>query len=302
LQGRPRFLAEAADFGIVFTQRKQNSHKGDYGYVSILGGCAEYSGAVKLANLSCAALRSGCGVAQLILPVSLRESVSPYLLESTLAPLPDENGHMCFDPTALDRVLSRQKALAMGMGWGRSPHNGEILRYVLENYAIPTVIDADGLNTLAEMDKEMLRRTACRVILTPHLKEFERLCGIPIAEIQKDPVGYAEQYAKETGVILLLKGACTVVTDGDVTYLVNRGCAGMATAGSGDVLSGVLAGLLGFAPPTPLTVACGAYVAGRAGELAEMDVNPVSMLASDTVAHIGKAVAEILEEKARRVG
>lgn len=300
LQGRARFLAEATDFGSIFAKRKQNSHKGDYGYVSILGGCAEYSGAVKLANLSCAALRAGCGVAQLILPASLRESVSPYLLESTLALLPDENGYMRFDPDALDRVLSRQKALAVGMGWGRSSYNGEILRYVLEHASIPTVIDADGLNTLAEMDKNILRRTACRVILTPHLKEFERLCGIPIAEIQKNPVGYAEQYAKETGGILLLKGTCTVVTDGDVTYLVNRGCAGMATAGSGDVLSGILAGLLGFAPPTPLTVACGAYVAGRAGELAEMDINSVSMLASDTVAHVGEAVSEILKTSIAR--
>ena len=147
---------------------------------------------------------------------------------------------------------------------------------------------------------DILRRTACRVILTPHLKEFERLCGIPISEIQRDPVGYAEQYAKETGVILLLKGACTVVTDGETTYLVNRGCAGMATAGSGDVLSGILAGLLGFAPPTPLTVACGAYVAGRAGELAEMEVNSVSMLASDTVAHVGEAVSEILKTRTAR--
>ena len=89
------------------------------------------------------------------------------------------------------------------------------------------------------------------------------------------------------------EGTCTVVTDGDETYLVNRGCAGMATAGSGDVLSGILAGLLGYALPTPLTVACGAYLAGLAGELAERDVNPISMLASDTVAHISKAITEI---------
>lgn len=294
IDGKTRYLAEAADLGGVLGKRRQNSHKGDYGYVSVLGGCKAYSGAVKLANLSCAALRAGCGVAKLIVPTSLEASVSPYLLESTLALLPDEDGHMCFDAAALERILAGQRALAIGMGWGRSPQNGKILQYVLQNYAIPLVIDADGLNTLAEMDISILRNTRCRVILTPHPKEFERLSGISVSELLADPIPHAEAYAKEQGVILLLKGTCTVVTDGEVTYLINRGCAGMATAGSGDVLSGVLAGLLGFAPPTTLTVACGAYVAGRAGELAEQSVNPISMTASDTVAHIGAAVSEIL--------
>ena len=84
------------------------------------------------------------------------------------------------------------------------------------------------------------------------------------------------------------------MTDGDITYLVNRGCAGMATAGSGDVLSGILAGLLGYANCEPLTAACGAFIAGLAGELAEKDLNPISMLASDTVSHIGAAISGML--------
>jgi len=131
------------------------------------------------------------------------------------------------------------------------------------------------------------------VILTPHPKEMERLCGRSVREILENPIAIASDYAKKHGVCLLLKGSTTVVTDGNETYLVDRGCAGMATAGSGDVLSGALAGLLGYAPPTALAVACGAYVAGRAGELAEREVNPISMLASDTVAHIPQAIGEI---------
>ena len=293
LYGRAVSLAESSDFSSVLKPRKNDSHKGDYGYVSLLGGCAEYAGAVKLANLSCAALRAGCGVAKLIVPASIAPSVAPYLLESTLATLPDECGHALFDPVRLDAALAGQRALAIGMGWGKSPQNAEILAHILKCYSIPIVMDADGLNTLAEMDKALLKQTKCKVILTPHPKEMERLSGISIAEIRKNPVGVAEAFAKEYGVCLLLKGTCTVVTDGDETYLVNRGCAGMATAGSGDVLSGILAGLLGYALPTPLTVACGAYLAGLAGELAERDVNPISMLASDTVAHISKAITEI---------
>ena len=293
IQGKERFLLEAEDLLPVLAERKQNSHKGSYGYVSILGGCSEYAGAVKLANLSASALRAGCGVAKLILPRSLAASVSPYLLESTLALLPEEEGHAVLSPEALDQALSGQRALAIGMGWGRSPHNREILRYILQKHALSLVIDADGLNTLSEMELSLLRETSCRVILTPHPKEMERLCGLPVEQILSDPIRCAEEFARAHGVILLLKGPCTVVTDGEKTYLVNRGCAGMATAGSGDVLSGVLAGLLGYAAATPLTVAAGAYLAGRAGELAEQEGNAISMTASDTVAHIGKAVSEI---------
>ena len=132
------------------------------------------------------------------------------------------------------------------------------------------------------------------MILTPHPKEMERLCGIPVEEILRDPIRCAEEFARAHGVILLLKGPCTVVTDGEKTYLVNRGCAGMATAGSGDVLSGILAGLLGYAEASPLTVAAGAYLAGRAGELAEQESNAFSMTAGDTVRCIPKALSEIL--------
>lgn len=294
LCGREYRLLEASDAASVFGERLQNSHKGTYGYVSILGGCTRYAGAVKLASLGCAALRAGCGVAKLILPASLAPSVSPYLLESTLHPLPDKDGFLTFDPDTLDEALAGQRALALGMGWGSASSYSLILSHVLKNYDIPLVIDADGLNILAQMDREALRSTRCTVILTPHPGEFARLKGCSTEEVLHDPVAAAEEYAKETGTCVLLKGACTVVTDGEVTYLVNRGCAGMATAGSGDVLSGILAGLLGFCAPTPLTVAAGAYLAGRAGELAQERINPVSMLASDTVASIADAVSELL--------
>ncbi len=296
LYGSAAYLVEAEDLGAVLRPRRQNSHKGDYGYVSILGGCTSYAGAVKLANLSCAALRAGCGVAQVILPMSIKESVAPHLLESTMACLPDDGeGHMTFSPAALNAALSKQKALAIGMGWGRSPEYARILEHILRTQVLSLVIDADGLNTLAEMDPSILKSTACSVLLTPHLKEFERLSGVPMKEIQTDPIGHAMNYAKKTGVVLLLKGPCTVITNGEEVLLVNRGCAGMATAGSGDVLAGVLVGLLGAAPVSPLTAACGAYVAGLAGELAQAESNPISMLASDTVAKIPAAISTILK-------
>lgn len=288
-------VPEQEDLAPLFAPRAQNSHKGNYGYVAVMGGCVEYSGAAKLANMSASALRAGCGVVTLAVPQSIVGSVSPYLLESTLLPIPsDETGHMQFCPEVLDSLLSRYAAIAVGMGWGSGAANAEILAYLLQNGKSPLIIDADGLNTLANMNLDLLKSSTCKIILTPHLKEFERLCGLPIGEIQKDPVAHAEAFAKEYGVCLLLKGCCTVVTDGNVTYLCNRGCAGMATAGSGDVLSGILAGLCGYLPPNALTVAAGAYLAGRAGELAEQSQNAISMVASDTVRHIAAAVSELI--------
>ena len=291
------FACRVADHDMFcgfFPRRLQNSHKGNYGYVGILGGCLEYSGAAKLANMSCAALRSGCGVSTLAVPQGIAHSVMPYLLESTLFAMPDDGaGHMVFAPDAVDAFLKGKCAVAVGMGWGASEENGRILAHVLNSFEGTLVIDADGLNALSRLDQAILQSTKARVILTPHLKEFERISGIPMEETAKDPVGCAKSYAKENGVCVLLKGTCTVVTDGDECFLVDRGCAGMATAGSGDVLSGILVGLLGYSPATARTVACGAYLAGVAGELAEADSNPISMTASDTVAHISKAIDQL---------
>jgi NAD(P)H-hydrate epimerase len=295
IQGETAYLAENTDFARFFKTRPQNSHKGSYGYVGILGGCAEYSGAAKLANLSCAALRSGCGVATLAVPKTISASVSPHLLESTLLPIPDDGeGHMQFDASSLDRLMSRNRALAVGMGWGRSEENEKILSYLLAHYEGTLILDADGLNTLAEIGSQSIREARCKVLLTPHVKEFERISGYSMTKILENPIGKATEYAKQYGVCLLLKGACTVVTDGEETYLSPRGCAGMATAGSGDVLSGILAGILGYNDLTPLSATAGAYLAGLAGEIAEKKINAISMLASDTVAAIPEAIGRLI--------
>ena len=284
------FLLEEYDVANRFAPRKNYSHKGNYGYVAVMGGCVEYSGAAKLANMSAAALRAGCGVVTLAVPESITQAVAPYLLESTLLPIPaNEDGKMLYAPEILDKILSRYASVAVGMGWGSSDAYKDILSHLLKNAHQPLIIDADGLNTLSTMDLTLLKEAKAPVILTPHLMEFSRLSGLAISEIEKDPITHAKAFAKEYGVILLLKGCCTIVTDGNVVYLSNRGCAGMATAGSGDVLSGILAGLCGYLNPDALTVAAGAYFAGIAGEMAEQKQGAVSMLASDTVREIANA-------------
>lgn len=278
----------------IFNKRKEDSHKGEFGYVGIMGGCREYSGAVKLANLSCASLRAGCGVTRVIVPEKIADYVAPYLLEQTLFTIKDdENYHMKFDAEQIKQSLSKLKALAIGMGWGEGPDNAKILQFILETQEISIIIDADGLNTLAKMDKNILKATKCKVVLTPHLKEFERISGYSIEEIKKNKETIAKKFAIEYGIILLLKGHTTIVTDGEESYAVKRGGPGMSTAGSGDVLSGILVGVLGYQEPTPLAVACGAYLAGMAGELAEKQNTDIAMIASDTVKQIPNALKEI---------
>lgn len=302
LLDEPAGLIEPSDIARLFVRDKNDSNKGDYGYVALIGGSAEYSGAAKLANLSLSAisaLRSGAGVAKLAVPGCIANAVMPYLLESTLFRLDDADGSYCFSRNTTERLLSHTRAAAVGMGMGRSVEVKRLLQYLLCEYSGRLIVDADGLNVLSELSLTGFRNASCRLILTPHLKEFERLSGKSIDEVRANPVSAAKEYARASGAIVLLKGPTTVVTDGETVYLVDRGCPGMATAGSGDVLSGILAGICGFVPDDELLlgVAAGAYLNGLAGELAEAEIPAVSMLSGDTAAHIPAAVKRIIETK-----
>lgn len=234
------------------------------------------------------------GVIRLIVPKNIELSIAPYLLEQTMYPIScDEENRMIFNKEEIDRSLEKIKALAIGMGWGSGKDNEKILTYILENKDIPCIIDADGLNTLAKMDLNILKKSKNKIILTPHLKEFERVSKNSIEKIKENPIELAVDFAKKYNVIILLKGSTTIVTNGDETFFVKRGCAGMATAGSGDVLSGILIGMLGYNEANVKTVAAGAILAGIAGELAEKKYTDISMKASDTIQMIPEAIKKI---------
>ena len=302
---RQAFLFEAEDAASAFPPRPNFSNKSDYGYVGLIGGSDRYSGAVRLSTLACAAMRSGAGVVKTAAPASLCPLIAPSILEATLFPLPDRDGKLAFDdsmPDALEELTRGLRAAAFGMGAGLSEDTERIVAWLLEHFSGTLTIDADGLNALSRREdgEDLLKRAAdrgTRVILTPHTMEFSRLLRLPretgVAEILSDPVSPAEAYAERTGAVVLLKGPATVVTDGKNTRLVDRGCPGMATAGSGDVLSGVLAAVSGFVRD-PLAAACSAaWVSGRAGELAQAEIGEVSMTAGDTVRHLPAAIREL---------
>lgn len=281
--GETYYLLEENDFKDFIPKRLNFSNKGDYGLVAILGGSQNYSGSVKLANLSLSSLTLGAGVARIIIPTSIFQSISPYVLESTIYQMPDKAGQMIYNEKNIDQSLEKVTALLIGIGWGQSENNEKILNYIINNYNIPIVIDADGLNTLAK-----IKNIKPGLILTPHLKEFSRLTNLSVEEITKDEINIAKKYAKEHNIILLLKGPSTIITDGNQVYIVNTGCPGMATAGSGDVLSGIIIGLLGYQKPNIKTIAFAAYINGLAGMLAQQEKGSVSMLASDTINHLSQ--------------
>lgn len=293
---KPFWLVEKEDFNEIFKARPNYSNKGSYGYIALIGGSKRYCGAIQLASLANAAMRSGAGVVQIALPNSLIHDVTPHILESTLYPLSDANGEIVFVEEEIKQLIKRVKTIAFGMGIGVTSQTSKLLSYILSNYDGRLIIDADGLTILSQITKDnpaILWDAKSQVVLTPHLKEFSRLTGLEIDKIQENPIAHAQEFVRQqktSNLVLLLKGPTTIVTDGSVTYLTDAGCAGMATAGSGDVLSGILSAVCAWNHDLTLSTIASAYINGKAGELAQEETNPISMIASDTVKGITKAI------------
>ncbi len=304
---RPCYLLEAEDLLPLFPFRPNFTNKGTWGSVGLAGGSLPYSGAIRLASMAACAGRSGAGIVRVAAPRSLCPVLAPSILESTLFPLSDRDGSLLFKQDEFDAMLKGLRAVAFGMGVGNTAETQKAVQYFLSGYSGILILDADGLNALSVIGPEWLDHAPGRVILTPHPGEFSRLTGKTTAEVLSDPIGLAERFASRHGVILLLKGTATVITDGKETFLSDRGCAGMGTGGSGDVLSGILASVCASGSavrsdedasaspfdPLLLRTAAAAWLNGRAGELAQERFGDISMLAGDTAAALPDVFREI---------
>lgn len=294
----PYYLIEGNDLKELFKERKNNSNKGEFGYIGLIGGSIPYSGAIRLASMANSAMRAGAGVCMIATPKPLANIIIPNILESTIYPLSDDGLYIKFNEEEISSFIKRVKSIAFGMGIGNTEDTKLTLEYILKNYDKTLIIDADGLNALSKIDKNILLNSRAKIILTPHLKEFERLSGYSIDEIKNNPINLALKYAKDNNVILLLKGPSTIITDGNLVYVTNKGVSGMATAGSGDVLSGIIAAIVASNPNNLLLSTAGAaYINGRAGELASINNSNITMIASDTANNIKNAVEEIIKNK-----
>lgn len=292
------YLFERKDAAALFPKRKNLSNKGTYGYAALIGGSAKYPGAIRLAGMANSAMRAGAGVVRIAAPESVCGSLMPDVLEATLYPLSEDRGAIRFVENEFTGLARGTRAVAFGMGITCTEETRRALEYLLKEYSGTLIVDADGLNALAGMNIRRITERRCALIMTPHPGEFARLTGKTVQELLADPVTEAERYAEATGAVILLKGPATVMTDGVHTLLTDRGCPGMATAGSGDVLSGIVAAVCAREDRGDIltAAAAAAYLNGLAGEIAMRRYGDVSMLAGDTASAIPEAVAEIRRE------
>jgi len=297
IMDKPFYLIEDTDAKKIIKKRPNFSNKGTYGYVGIMGGSKSYPGAIRLANMGQTALYSGSGVSKIIVPEEIYELVFSNVLESVVYSLPSKDGKMIFSKEEIDKSISGLKALGVGVGWDKSSEYSKILEYLINNTNIPIVIDADGINTLSLMDLDSLKFSD-RIILTPHLKEFSRLTGKTIEEINENSIAIVLDFVSKYDVTLLLKGPTTIVANRKNLYLINKGCSGMATAGSGDVLTGIIVSLLGYSKEEyAFTVAVGAYINGLSGEYAQEKYGEIGMVSGDTARSISFVIKDLLEKE-----
>jgi len=263
--------------------RAVDGHKGDYGKVCIIAGSMGMSGAAALAGR--AALRAGAGLVRVATPKSVLPIIASIEPTFTTIALP-EDGAGRISAKAIHAVLEaagQNDVVAFGPGIGTGGALRSILERLLEQESLRLVIDADGLNNLAGL-KNWPARLMAKLILTPHPGEMKRLwSGLLREELPAERRQQAMQLSQRTNTIVVLKGAGTVVTDGEKVYINKTGNPGMATAGSGDVLTGVITALLGQGLSDFDAAVLGVYIHGLAGDIAADKSGQVSLMTTDII-------------------
>ena len=272
--------------------RPPHAHKGDAGRVFVLAGSVGLSGAAALCTMG--ALRVGAGLVTLGLPKSLHDPMVEKLTEAMFTVLPEtKEGSLSL--AGLPEIVStieKMDAVALGPGLSQHPQTKELVRRLLPKINKPLVLDADGLNAVAE-DLAVLRKLLLPIIVTPHPGEMGRLIKQSAEEIQRDRERTAVSFAQQYRVIVVLKGHGTVVANLDgSTYLNETGNPGMASGGIGDVLTGMIAGLLAQKLSLFDAARLGVYLHGLAGDLAAADRGQIGLIASDLADRIPLAIRQ----------
>ena len=289
------FLPEELEW--VVRPRKLEAHKGNFGHVLVLGGSVGKTGAAAMAAK--AALRAGAGLATVATAKSALPVIASLSMEIMTEPLPEtDSGTVsirALKDGLLDSLVEGKSVLAVGPGLGRHPETMELVREVVNRYDLPIVLDADGLNAFAGCIETLRSDNRIRVF-TPHPGEMGRLVGMKTSEVVAHRVDVAREFARKHGVQLVLKGFRTLTAAPDGQVWVNlTGNPGMATGGSGDVLTGVAAALLAQYSDRSATevTAAAVYVHGLAGDIAARELGEASMIAGDILDALPKAYQEI---------
>jgi NAD(P)H-hydrate epimerase len=292
-------LLTKEEMGMRIRVRHADVHKGDFGHLLVVAGARGKSGAALMSGG--AALRMGTGLVTLGGPVSLNSVFSTALLEAMTVPLPERpDGSLSLDEGVMIETIQGKSAIAFGPGIGVSADTIGLLRWLLMRSEQPLVIDADGLNCLAT-DPNLIREAKVPVILTPHPGEMARLLKISNAEVQERRLEVARSFATLHHCYLVLKGARTVIASPEGKAWINpTGNPGMASGGMGDVLTGIIGGLLaqGY---TPTDACClGVFLHGYVGDRAAQEKGEIGILARDLIEQLPMGIRD-LQQAARRL-
>jgi NAD(P)H-hydrate epimerase len=303
LEGARLWLLEDGDAARAFPPRAPGAHKGTFGHLLVIAGSVGKTGAAVLA--ATAALRTGAGLITVATPAPALPAVAAGRAELMTEPLPtDSTGTL--DAGAVTRALALAKdrdAVVLGPGLGQEAATRAFVRDFVHRCPTPLLVDADGLNALAASPKEKSATDALRrsspTVVTPHPGEMARLAGSSTSEVQRRRLETARAFAMETGAVVVLKGQRTLVARPDGRAAVNpTGNPGMATAGTGDVLSGIAGALLARGCDAWTASTAGVYLHGRAGDEAAARMGQESLVAGDLVDHLPRAFRSLERTRA----
>jgi hydroxyethylthiazole kinase-like uncharacterized protein yjeF len=287
-------IADRSDIRDALPERAPDAHKWSCGHVVGICGSAGLTGAAALASIS--ALRAGAGLVTLAIPQSLNDIMEVKLTEVMTVPV-DETPERSLSMGALGSLLAlsaRATCVAVGPGLSQNEETQEVVRALVARLDRPCVLDADGINAFAGR-ADLLAGPAIPLVITPHAGEAARLFGVAKSKIAARPIEFAREKARDLGLVFLLKGAPTVIAGpGGEAFINTTGNEGLATAGSGDVLTGIIAGLLAQGAPALDAACCGAYIHGLCGDELKDSIGR-GFLAGEIAAEIPRAIRIITE-------
>ena len=294
----PISVATPSEMARLLPGRDPRAHKRSVGRVLVVGGSVGLTGAVALA--AHAALRAGAGYVQVAVPKSLNDVLEIKLTEEMTLPMP-ETAERSLAMAALEPLIARvadADVVALGSGLSRHRESAEVARRVLAESERPVVLDADGLNAF-EGGADAISRARAPRVLTPHVGEMHRLTGLPAAEIEARRIDVAREWAQRWSAVVVLKGAPTVTASPEGLATLNpTGNPGMATAGTGDVLTGVIAALLAQGVSPYDAARLGVYLHGVAGDLAAGEKGQIGLVAGDVVERLPAATVALARIRA----
>jgi NAD(P)H-hydrate epimerase len=286
-------LIEEKDAAKMLPKRRPDTHKGTYGHLTVIAGSRGKGGAAALSSIS--ALRAGAGLVTLALPECLNVSFEVGIPEVMTLPLPDTR-EGTIDKSSykiLLKFLDGKSAVLIGPGITTNPSTSSLIKNIIKEVSCPLLIDADGINIIAD-NMDLLKDKSSPIAVTPHPGEMARMLNSTSKEIQGNRIESSRKLSVEYGIYVILKGARTIVTtpEGDV-YINPTGNPGMATAGTGDVLSGIIAGFISQGLSVRDSSILGVYLHGLAGDIAAGELSQTALIASDLLKTFPEAIKRV---------